>query len=406
FYAARDIELSKGQRDQAVKYLDEEYLHELGLIKLAKEQRIFQMQQGLMNANAQSERYWELERQRIELNVKDLDERNRQLAIANVLQAEEKQGNFSTAVKQWNSINADMTGTTEQFNLEKERFDRLDASQALFDAELALAGENYALKEQAYQAHADRMNSIESAYQVSSMQLQLSYGESITSSMATIMKAMGGEQSRGYQVMYAISEGFAASQAALSLITNIAKASEIGFPQNIPMIVGAIGQGAQIAAMLANIQAPTGYAAGGHITGKGTGTSDEIPIMASNGEFMFKAAAVKSLGLDALNYMNVTGKFPNAYADGGLVTPKDTYRVGMGTVDAINRGADVQAERQAQAIAKSNTATQQAQPLTIINQIEQDDLVGNYMRGAVGGQILINQIKANPSDFKAALGIP
>ena len=359
-----------------------------------------------MNTNAQSERYWELERQRIELNVKDLNERNRQLAIAKALQEEEKQGNYKTAVQQWGGINAEMTRSTEQYNLEKDRFDRLDASQALFDAELALAGENYALKEQAYQAHMDRMKLIEDEYQVSSMQLQLSYGEGITSSMATIMKAMGGEQSKGYQVMYAVSRGFAASQAALSLITNIAKASEIGFPQNIPMILGAMGQGAQIAAMLGNIQAPTGYATGGHITGRGTGTSDEIPIMASNGEFMFKTAAVKSLGLDALNYMNATGKLPNTYADSGLVTPKDTYRVGMGTVDAIERGANVQAERQAQANVRAGAGDQQAQQLTIINQVDRDDLVGGYIRSPVGGQTVLNLIKANPSDFKAAMGIP
>jgi tape measure domain-containing protein len=383
---------------------DMESAQELGLIKLAKEQRIFQMQQGLMNANAQSERYWELERQRIELNVKDLDERNRQLAIAKALQAEEKQSNFSTAVKQWGSINADMTGTTEQFNLEKERFDRLDASQALFDAELALAGENYALKEQAYQAHADRMSAIEGEYQVSSMQLQLSYGESITNSMATIMKAMGGEQSRGYQVMYAISEGFAASQAALSLITNIAKASEIGFPQNIPMILGAMGQGAQIAAMLANIQAPTGYATGGlftgngHVRGPGTSTSDSINAKLSDYEFVTKASSVKKIGIENMEYMNRTGELPIQRAGGGLVTPKDTYRVGMGTVDAINRGADVQAERQAQANVRAQAQT----PQIIDNQlrvlfVRDEDEAKDMLFGPNGEKAFLYHMKRNRS---------
>ena len=45
------------------------------------------------------------------------------------------------------------------------------------------------------------------------------------------------------------------------------------------------------------------------------------------------------------------------------------------------------------------------QGLTIINQIERADLVGNYMRGSAGGQIILNQIKANPSEFKRALGV-
>lgn len=412
FYAARDIELTKDQRDQAVKYLDEQYLHEIGLTQLAKEQRIFQMQQGLMHANAESEKYWDLERQRIMLNVQDLDERNRQLAIANALQAEEKQTNLNTAVQQWGSINAELTGTTDQFNLEKERFDRLDKSQALFDAELAMAGENYALKEQAYQAHVDRMSAIEDSYQVSAMQLQLSYGESITGSMADMFKSMGGEQSKGYKVMYAISRGFAASQAAVSLVTNIAKASEIGFPKNIPMIAGAIGQGAMIVSMLSGLKEPQGYATGGlftgdgHVRGAGTSTSDSINAKLSDYEFVTKASSVKKIGIDNMEYMNRTGELPIQRAYGGLVTPQDTYRVGMGTVDAINRNSDVQAERQAQASAKSQQSSSNGmQGLTIINQIEQDDLVGKYMQGPAGRQIVLNQIKANPSEFRRALGV-
>lgn len=391
---------------------EKESAHELGLIQLAKEQRIFQMQQGLMNANAQSERYWELERIRITRSVQDLEERNRQLAIANALQAEEKQTNLNTAVQQWGSINAEMTGTTDQFNLEKERFDRLDASQALFDAELAMAGENYTLKEQAYQAHVDRMTAIEDSYQVSAMQLQLSYGESITGSMADMFKSMGGEQSKGYRVMYAISRGFAASQAAVSLVTNIAKASEIGFPQNIPMIAGAIGQGAMIVSMLSGLKEPQGYATGGlftgngHVRGAGTSTSDSINAKLSDYEFVTKASSVKKIGIENMEYMNRTGELPIHRAYGGLVTPQDTYRVGMGTVEAINRNSDVQAERQAQASAKSQQSSSNGmQGLTIINQIEQDDLVGKYMQGPAGRQIVLNQIKANPSEFRRAMGV-
>jgi len=391
FYAARDIELPKDQRDQAIKYLDEEYLHELGLIKLAKEQRIFQMQQGLMNANAQSERYWELERQRIMLNVKDLDERNRQLAIAKALQEEEKQGNYKTAVQQWGSINAEMTGATEQYNLEKERFDRLDASQALFDAELALAGENYVLKEQAYQAHVERMRAIEDAYHVSSTQLQLSYGEQMASGMATMMGAMFGEQSKAYQAAFLVEQSFAATQAALALAQNVAQASKIGFPQNIPMIAAAFAQGAQIASLISSVAAPKGYATGGLIRGPGTSTSDSIPIMASDTEFMMRSAAVKSIGVDNLNYMNKYGELP-----------ENTYRVGMGTVDAIKRGANVQAERQAQANAKAGGGVSpnvNLNPNFVI--VDERESMSDYLFSPDGTKAFVKFFKRN----RSALGM-
>lgn len=356
FYAARDIELTKDQRDQAVKYLDEQYSHELGLIQLAKEQRIFQMQQGLMHANAESEKYWDLERQRIMLNVQDLDERNRQLAIAKALQDEEKRINLNTAVQQWGSVNAELTGTTDQFNLEKERFDRLDKSQALFDAELAMAGENYALKEQAYQAHVDRMTAIENAYSVSSLQLQLGYGQQMASSMSSMMGAIFGEKSKAYAAAFAVEKAFAVAQAAIAMGQNIAQASAIGFPQNIPMIAGAMAQGAQIASIIASVAAPTGYSDGG-FTGYG-GKFDPAGIV-HKGEVVWSQEDIKRWGgVNVVEAMR-TSQPPKGYSDGGLVTPQDTYRVGMGTMEAINRDSTVQAERQAQASAKAQSANPQ-----------------------------------------------
>lgn len=70
-------------------------------------------------------------------------------------------------------------------------------------------------------------------------------------------------------------------------------------------------------------------ATGGYITGPGTGTSDSIPARLSNGEYVLRADAVKSLGVDTLNMLNATGSLnpmlANSYAvqsiptvDGGL----------------------------------------------------------------------------------------
>ena len=50
---------------------------------------------------------------------------------------------------------------------------------------------------------------------------------------------------------------------------------------------------------------------GGAIRGKGTATSDEIPIMASNGEFMIKASSVKKIGIEALEALNALGDAPD-----------------------------------------------------------------------------------------------
>ena len=58
-------------------------------------------------------------------------------------------------------------------------------------------------------------------------------------------------------------------------------------------------------------------ATGGAIYGAGTATSDSIPAMLSNGEYVIKAAAVKRLGVPFLDALN-QGRTPG-YSVGGLV---------------------------------------------------------------------------------------
>lgn len=63
-----------------------------------------------------------------------------------------------------------------------------------------------------------------------------------------------------------------------------------------------------------------GYATGGLISGFGSGTSDSIPIMASSGEFMMQASAVKAYGVDFLNALNqqqIPRSLGNASSGGG-----------------------------------------------------------------------------------------
>ena len=47
-----------------------------------------------------------------------------------------------------------------------------------------------------------------------------------------------------------------------------------------------------------------GYATGGYVSGPGTGTSDSINARLSNGEFVMKAAAVRTYGADFMNALN------------------------------------------------------------------------------------------------------
>lgn len=57
------------------------------------------------------------------------------------------------------------------------------------------------------------------------------------------------------------------------------------------------------------------FAIGGFVSGPGSGTSDSIPAMLSNGEYVIRSAAVDRIGVGTLNRLNRIGHF----ADGGYV---------------------------------------------------------------------------------------
>ena len=78
------------------------------------------------------------------------------------------------------------------------------------------------------------------------------------------------------------------------------------------------------------------YASGGSVSGAGTGTSDSIPAMLSNGEFVMNAKSTKVFGplLEAMNNnkyakggkVGAVGKMVQRYAEGGSVSDAKSYQ--------------------------------------------------------------------------------
>jgi len=100
-----------------------------------------------------------------------------------------------------------------------------------------------------------------------------------------------------------------------------------------------------------------GAASGGYISGPGTATSDSIPARLSNGEYVVRAAAVKTYGasfLEAINQMRLPrfAHVPNLsitrpghrFAEGGLAEPLGAAAgIGSLTVQIENKGTQIRA---------------------------------------------------------------
>lgn len=105
-----------------------------------------------------------------------------------------------------------------------------------------------------------------------------------------------------------------------------------------------------------NFSSTAGKAMGGPIHGSGGTTSDNIPIMASHGEFMMQASAVKKYGLGTMNAMNNM-----RYASGGPINVS-AMDASLGNLNPLRENATSSfAKTAVQDFEKALTAKQQAQ---------------------------------------------
>ncbi|WP_180004832.1 MULTISPECIES: tape measure protein [unclassified Acinetobacter] len=373
-----DSDMNDDFKNQALQSAEDQYLHELGLIKLAKEQRIFQAEQAMYSEMDAIRKRYEFEREEI--------------AKTAGISSDEKVRRLSAS----------------QFN---QKQDESDLTKSLMRDYMGVMGfEENPLIQQFEVLQKARENDLinEEEYQNAKLQLQAKSTASYMEGMFGGFAELVDENSKTYAVLFAAQKAFAVAQAMLNIPQAYSKAYDavVGTPYIGPYIAPAIGAAAaalQVAQAASIKNVSMGSFATGGFTGIG-GKFDPAGIV-HKGEVVWSQEDIKRWGgVNVVEAMR-TSQPPKGYSDGGLVTPRDTYRVGMGTVNAFERSADVQAERQAQANVRAGAGAQQGQQLTIINQVDRDDLVGGYIRSPVGGQTVLNLIKANPSDFKAALGI-
>ncbi|MDO7441117.1 tape measure protein [Acinetobacter baumannii] len=326
FNAAHDIELSKSEQKQAVELLEQQKQQELGLLKLAQEQRLFQARLSLLSETQAMQERYRLEREEILKNTKlSIAERQKLIALSKASQDKETRDKVNNAVQNWGGIQADMNGTSEFFRQDQERFSRLNAANDLADSQFAATDldekngldslnaqmEAGLIKQQDFenqktaiiQAAQDQRNQIaaeyaknaqdiEDKYQQDRLNTQIAFGGQMMGSLTSMFGSMFGEQSKAYKIMFAADKAYAIAAAGIAIQQNIAAASKAGFPLNIPLIAGAVAQGASI---IANIRAikDQGFAEGGYT---GRGGKYEVAGAVHKGEIVWSQEDIKRWG--------------------------------------------------------------------------------------------------------------
>ncbi|EQB9403790.1 transglycosylase SLT domain-containing protein, partial [Acinetobacter baumannii] len=318
--------LSEDQRKVALGGLELQKQQELGLLKLAQEQRLFQARLSLLSETQAMQERYRLEREEILKNTKlSIEERQKLIALSKANQDKETRDKVNNAAQNWGGIQADMNGTGEFFRQDQERFSRLNAANDLADSQFAATDLNEQnsldglnaqfeaglIKQQDYenqktaiiQAAQDQRNQIaaeyaqnaqdiEDKYHQDRLNAQIALGGQMMGSLTSMFGSMFGEQSKAYKIMFAADKAYAIAAAGIAIQQNIAAASKAGFPLNIPLIAGAVAQGASI---IANIRAikDQGFADGGYT---GRGGKYEVAGAVHKGEIVWSQEDIKRWG--------------------------------------------------------------------------------------------------------------
>lgn len=338
FYASRDLELTKEQRDEAVALLDEQLKQEQALLMLAYETRIFQYKEALM-----SEAEFVRERYRIEMlelsKIVDIEERRiamqakttafirGSLAPVGTPLVESNKGKSNTQLLQ------EETGR-ELLAMQNRYLAAQVAAKENADELLRIERDYLAAKEQLHAEHdiklvdarqADFENQLQVYSQIAGLTAQT------FDQMTSMLRDSVGESNALYKTMFLAGRAASIAQAIVNTEEGATKA---------------LAQGGAYGSILAGVVRATGYAsvgmiaaqtiagfAGGGYTGHG-GKYEPAGIV-HKGEGVLNQEEVKALG-GPQGFEDLRKSIRRGYATGGLVA--DTHRVGMGAVSAINSG--------------------------------------------------------------------
>ncbi|QOW45794.1 tape measure protein [Acinetobacter piscicola] len=270
------------------------------------------------------------------------------------------------------------------------------------------------LLQQAERTHQARMLEIKEDYAAQAQDLaqsqhesqlqlygsMLSQASSVWNDITNMVAESKDKNSKTYKTMFFVQKEMAIAQAVINTELAATKAMSEGgtiFGMSAATVIRAAGYAAVGVIAAQQFAGPTGdgYATGGHVRGPGTSTSDSIPAMLSDYEFVTKASAVKKIGVANMEYMNRTGEMPfqreyeelhkriagnqlpepfivSKYKDGGLV---GSSRVQPDSYSQIYRERQLVEKRSPEAKqAKVTIINQTSQPVEATSQWDGDEL--------------------------------
>lgn len=323
FSAAHDIELSKDQRDEAIKYLDQQYQHELELINLTKAAR----QSAYDQANLKALQELKQERDILAAPIWQRAGLSLQFGERNALSE-----NDATLINK---------GDEAKMKLKQKEIDQLEYNKRIEDAVRIHEENKFKIQEEYNEKYRDlQKNQYTSQLQIWSS--LLSQGQGVWSNLTQSVKDASGEQSKRYKTMFAMQQAFAIASTIVSAHLAAAQTTAditLPFVGKVPAATAILGFGYAQAGLIA-AQTIAGFSSGGYTGNMGLG---DVAGVVHGQEYVLNAAATKRVGVDTLNAINSGGSLERTVSSSGQPVTIQVYVTDSGV---NTNGANTQDQKQ------------------------------------------------------------
>jgi len=354
-----DTKLTEEQQAGKLQALRETFKLEESALKISQQKQLLETKRNWMSATEYAQEYYALVREEI-LNTANYSPEMKDVLIKQVI------------IQQGVEENAEREQVWGDYQ------NRFGVEESPYQQDIDLL-----------QQARDQMLITEQDYQRKRREVQLTHGGAYAADFAGLMMNLVDTNDWAYRDLALAQKGFTLFSVAMSSYDSIAKAwASAAFPYNLGAVAMATMETGLLQAAV-SAMSPVGYADGGFT---GYGGKYDVAGLVHRGEGVLTQEEIAALGGPA-GFYALREAIKNGYADGGMVLdPPKVFTPQASKMDAY-------------AGQSQQSSSNGMEGLTIINQIEQDDLVGKYMRGPAGRQIILNQIKASPSEFKRAIGV-
>ena len=246
-----------GQRADLMARLDSEHAEELAKLQEAKGRELEEVRRSLLSEEEAIKESYDRRLQIVLDNTAEGSAAREELAAKLQMEYDDQLKQLEEAKQR--ERDSLYNGLLTEEEMIRQSYER--KKQQILESTAVTETERLELMKRLEEQYSNEMAALEQKR----LQTQLASASALFDGLAGLAKSYAGEQSTAYRALFAISKAFSVTQAAMSIATGLAKAQELGFPNNLAEMARVTAIGTSILSQINGANFAGAYDKGGNI---------------------------------------------------------------------------------------------------------------------------------------------